>query len=85
MSLAGLPASTPVYIDGFGPSTIGEIRATEETPALDEEWAATLDMWGDVCTRNLCREPWEPGATPSEVRAYHVSRYLSGQMPRAST
>ena len=74
-ALSALPDSTPVYIDGHGQATLGEIRhAPEENPALDE-WGATLDMYADLATRNLCRDPWDSGATPLATREYHASRY----------
>lgn len=77
MSLATLPDDTRVWIDGHGEATLGEIRAApEEGPALSLE-DATLEMWGDIATRNLCRHPWEEHVSPSAIRAYHVSRYTS--------
>jgi len=85
MTLARLPDATPVYIDGHGPATIGEIRhAPEETPDLSLE-QATIDMWCDIGTLNLCRHPWENPASVAEIRAFHASRYIDARTRREST
>lgn len=85
VSVQTLPDSTTVYVEGHGVSTLGEIRHTPEedpAPTLEE---ATIAMWVDIGTRNLNRQPWEQPATPSEVRAFHVSRYIAAQARRRRT
>lgn len=68
--LALLPDSTPCYVPGVGEVTLGEVRRTEENPALVADREATLRMWADRATRNLCRDAWEStGASPSGRRA----------------
>lgn len=84
MSIASLPDDQPCYVPGFGEVTLGEIRHTEPEPALDQ-WEATLQMWEDIVTRNLCREPWDPGVSVSEIKAYHVSRYMNALTQRRSS
>ena len=83
-AIAELPDATPCYIPGVGEVTVGEIRGEQE-PALDDEWEATLVMWEDIATRNLCRKPWEPRVSVSDIKAYHAARYFAAQTRRAST
>jgi len=45
MSLAALPDDTPVWIDGHGASTLGEIRDAIEVPELLSDEEATIEMW----------------------------------------
>ena len=59
MSIRALPDEHPVYVPGHGETTLGAIREAERNPALIDTLAATLDMWGEIATRNLCREPWQ--------------------------
>ena len=81
-ALAGLPDDARVYVPELGEVTLGEIRrATEQKPAVDVEREATLVMWEDIATRNFKRSACHPGASRSDVKAYHVSRFLNGQTP----
>lgn len=68
-----MTSETPVYVPGYGEMTAGQVAEAiraEEKPAVDAEHDATVDMWVEICTRNLCRPPWEnSGATPSGRRA----------------
>ena len=84
-ALAHLPDSTPVYVDGHGPATLGEIRAAPEIePPLSLE-DATIEMWEDIVTRNLCLHPWEEPVSASAIRAFHVSRYTAARTRQRST
>lgn len=87
-ALHHLPDDTVVYIPGEGrtlhETTLGEIRATEEEPALDER-EATIRMWEDIATRNLLRSPGCPRVGVAAIRASAVSRYANAQTARAST
>jgi hypothetical protein len=82
-TIAGLPGETRVWVDGHGEATLADCR-TEKTPGLDER-EATCQMWEDIATRNLCRDPWQPGVSVSDVRAFHASRFSSGTMPHQSS
>ena len=84
-TLATLPDDTPVYVDGHGSATLGDIRRTpEEGPGLSLE-EATIEMWEDIATRNLCLHPWEEPVSVSAIRAFHASRYTDAQARRRST
>ena len=87
MTLSELPDSHAVYVPGVGEVTIGEIviSRAEQEPTLADEWEATLVMWEDIATRNLCRKPWEPIVSVSDIKAYHAARYFAAQTRRAST
>lgn len=78
-ALAALPDSHEAFVPGVGVVTLGEIRA-EGIPALDL-WQATLEMWGDIVTYNL-GEPCQPGVSVSDVKALHVSRFMSAMTQR---
>ena len=83
MSLAGLPDSTPVWIDGYGESTIGELVAarTADDPEPLSEWERTLNLWRDVASAHTNRQPWEPDLTFGEIRTHHAIRE-PGDPPR---
>ena len=84
-TILSLPDSTPVYVDGHGPTTLGECRRVpEEDPALSLE-EATLEMWTDIATHNLCRHPWEEPVSHTAIRAYHASRSTDAPARRGST
>ena len=83
MTLAELPDALVLWSPTTGEVTAGEIRR-EQKPALDDEWEATLEMWGDIVTRNLCRKPWEPRVSVSDIKAYHAAQYSAAQTRRAS-
>jgi hypothetical protein len=91
-TIASLPGDTRVsLVVGSGDMTLDELataltdRDTEERPTLDDQREATYRMWEDIATRNLCRDPWEPGVSVSDIRAFHASRYSSDPMPRRSS
>lgn len=83
MSLSSLPESTPVYVDGYGPSTVGELVAARSDDGTVElsDWERTLNLYRDLAALNTCRQPWEPRVSQSEIRAYHASR-STGDPPR---
>lgn len=77
MKIAALSDSTPVWIDRHGPSTLGEIRdAIEDPEPIPSNEEATLEMWADVATRNLCRHPWEPVVPVDAILRHHRMRYV---------
>lgn len=53
--IGSLPDDTPVYIDGWGATTLGVCRA-EQTPKDYSEATreATLRLWERIATENLC-------------------------------
>lgn len=69
--LRSLPDSTPCYVPGVGEVTLGMVRATEETPALEGTWEATLRMWVRKATEHYtAKGTWpENGAGRSGGRA----------------
>ena len=82
-AIASLPDDHVFWSPTTGEVTKGEIRA-EQTPDLADEWEATLVMWEDIATRNLCRQPWEPYVSVSEIKAYHVAQFFAALTRRAS-
>ena len=57
MSLADVEAGRRCYVEGYGETTVGEIRATEQEPALDER-EETIKMWGWIVTHPDEPRPW---------------------------
>lgn len=74
MTLADLPDDTPVWIDGYGESTLGEIRHQPEEVETLSDFERTVNMWCDIAACNLNRQPWEPELSYDQVRAYHAIR-----------
>lgn len=65
MTLAELPGTTPVYVEGFGVTTLGEVRGRDRD--LDSR-ARTVAMWGHIATNPDAR-PWllqNCGHTPAD-------------------
>jgi hypothetical protein len=84
-SITALPDSTPVYVDGHGSSTLGEVRhAAEDGPALSD-WDMTLEMYADLASLNLCRHPWEEPVSHTAIREFHASRSTGVQPRQRST
>lgn len=69
------PDSTPVYVDGHGTTTLGEIRgAVEPEPEPLTDFERTANMWCDIAVAHTNRMPWEPDLTYDQIRAYHAIR-----------
>ena len=84
-ALSALPADTPVYVDGYGVATLGELRnAPPEGAAPLSDWERTLNMYRDLAALNTNRQPWEPHVTAAEIRAFHGSRSIDDP-PRLSS
>ena len=83
MTLADLPDALVLWSPTTGEVTVGQIRA-EQKPDLADEWEATIEMWCDIVTRNLCRQPWEPRVSVSDIKAFHAARFFAAQTRRAS-
>jgi len=76
VTLADLPDSTPIWIAGYGESTIGELVAarTAEEPEPLTDFERTVNMWADIVCANTNRQPWEPDLTFDQIRTYHATR-----------
>jgi hypothetical protein len=74
VSLANLPDETPVWIDGHGQATLGELRHAPKADETLSERERTLNMWRDIAALNTNRHPWEPKLTYDQVRTYHRIR-----------
>ena len=58
MTPADLPDTATVYVPGFGETTVGALRASEERPTGSD--AETIRMWGYIATHPKAR-PWKEG------------------------
>lgn len=72
--LSTMEPTRTAYIEGWGTTTVGEIRQTEQKPAgpwdLAEEREAVKAIYRELATRNLCRT-WpdeSSGGSPEERR-----------------
>ena len=82
MSLSELPDDHPIYIDGYGPSTVGEVRG-ECLP--DDTDSATVRMWVAIALWNPRAKPWRDGHIDVGARRVHLSELMSDRVVRLST
>jgi hypothetical protein len=67
-----LPDSTRIWIDGHGPSTLGQIRA-EESPGLAGEEDATVRMNVLRCLYDPKGKPWRTGRIRVGTKEFPLS------------